>query len=182
MNSLSPSSDPLGVWVEETAQRALGFAITLVRNRQDAEDIVHDCYLRLLTKSGEYDLPRDGMKLLFRSITNACINWTQRRPPEQSFDQLERVSGAESRSLADGRAIDPAAAAMRNELEIAVAKALRELPVVQRAAIELRSLGHSLEEIAEMLDVSHANARVILHRARTALAEKLQHLIEEEQP
>jgi len=71
---------------------------------------------------------------------------------------------------------------MRRELENAVAAALAELPVPQRAAVELRSLGHSLVEIAEILSVSHSNARVLLHRARQALALRLQSFLKENVP
>ena len=53
----SRSDDPLGAWVADTVQRALAYAVTLVRNRAEAEDIVHDCYIRLLARSDHYDLP-----------------------------------------------------------------------------------------------------------------------------
>lgn len=84
-------ADEVDLWISETMQRALAYAITLVRNRADAEDIVQDCYGRLLARSAEYDLPRDGSKLLFKAITNACINRVQRRPPTL---ELEVAAGA----------------------------------------------------------------------------------------
>ena len=42
------------------------------------------------------------------------------------------------------------------ELEAAVAEVLNELPVTQRAVVELRSLGHNLSEVADMLDTTVA--------------------------
>ncbi|CAN5698321.1 hypothetical protein BH23PLA1_BH23PLA1_20100 [soil metagenome] len=68
----------------------------------------------------------------------------------------------------------PESRAMLGELEAALAEALADLPVMQRAIIGLRSLGHSAVEIAEILEISHANARVQLHRARQTLADRLQ--------
>jgi RNA polymerase sigma-70 factor (ECF subfamily) len=172
---VSPSgSDPptneqprLDQWIEETLPRALGYAMSLVPQRCDAEDLVHDCYMRLLAKSDVYDLPNDGAKLLFRSITHACINWQQRRPPVVALD-------AHTESLVSmSSPASPEQLAMHGELEVAVGEALSRLPVVQRAAVELRGLGHSLTEMAEILEISHANARVTLHRARQALSERL---------
>jgi len=160
-------------------QQALAFAVTLVRNRSDAEDIVHDCYARLLAKSDTYDLAADGSKLLFKAITNACINRVQRRPPVVSIDAAEHAVGTDSGSLADKPESQPEHRAMCRELEDAVAEALTELPVTQRAVVELRSLGHSLVEVADMLALSHANVRVLLHRARQSLATRLRSLIEE---
>jgi RNA polymerase sigma-70 factor (ECF subfamily) len=123
--------------------------------------------MRLLAKSDIYDLPNDGVKLLFRSITHACINWHQRRPRERDLNP-EEAGLAVIHSNAG-----PEELAMLGELEVAVGEALMALPVLQRAAVELRSLGHSLTEVADILEISHANARVTLHRARHALVERL---------
>lgn len=174
--------DPIDVWVTETACRALGYAITLVRNHHDAEDIVHDCFGRLLAKSHNYDLPRDGTRLLFRSITNACINHSKQRRPKSSLQELEFKEGSQGPVLADRRAADPLENAIGHELERAIELAMNKLPLAQRAAVELRSLGNSLGEVAEILEVSHANARVLLHRARTQLAAQLSAFIEETLP
>lgn len=69
---------------------------------------------------------------------------------------------------------------MRREFEEAIAAALTDLPVTQRAVVELRSLGHSWIEVAEMLEMSHANARTVLHRARRTLAARLRPFLEED--
>jgi len=179
MTRPTPSDDQLGAWVAGTVQRALAYAVTLVRNPTEAEDIVHDCYIRLLARSDRYDLLSDGTKLLFRSITNACINWTQRRPPLVSLEAAEQASGADCLALADKADADPEHRAICGELEAAVAEALAELSVSQRAIVELRGLGHSLVEVADILEISHANARVMLHRARRTLATRLRPFIED---
>ena len=54
-----------------------------------------------------------------------------------------------------------------------VARGLARLPVTQRAALELRSLGSSLEEIGEALGVTANHAGVLIHRARQAMANYL---------
>ena len=56
---------PLESWVAATAPRALAYARTLIRDQTEAEDLVHDCYSRLLSKVDQYDLPADGTPLLF---------------------------------------------------------------------------------------------------------------------
>jgi RNA polymerase sigma-70 factor (ECF subfamily) len=173
--SPAENGNPLACWVEASLPRALAYASSLVRRRADAEDLVHDCYVRLLAKSHEYDLPNDGVKLLFRSITNACINWHQRQPPTVSLDAATFSTNADR-----SESSNPEQRAMHRELETAVAEALAELPVVQRAAIELRSLGHSMSEVAEILETTHGNARVVLHRARQALAARLSRFLDVE--
>jgi RNA polymerase sigma-70 factor (ECF subfamily) len=182
MTSPSSFQDPIDRWVTEVSQRALGYAITLVGNRQDAEDMVHDCFSRLLAKSDVYDLPRDGTKLLFKAVTNACINHSKRKRHDSSVDAVEHDQRWNDPAIVDHRTASPVENAIGNEFQHAVEVAMNKLPVAQRAAVELRSLGHSLLEIAELLEVSHANARVLLHRARTDLAAQLGPFIEETLP
>lgn len=164
-------SEDLTAWVMHSAPRALAYAITLVRNETIAEDLVQDCYQRLLARAEHYDLPVDGEKLLFRSITNACINWTQRHRRHVSLD------GAGSTAVASTG--DPVQTAMAGELSDAVDEALADLPVNQRAAVELHALGHSAVEIAEILDTTSGNVRVLLHRGREQLAGRLKAFLEE---
>ena len=68
---------------------------------------------------------------------------------------------------------------MQSELERIVDEALARLPLTQRAALELKSLGQSLDEIAEALGVSASNAGVLVHRARQAVAARLTNYREE---
>lgn len=159
------NNDPLDAWIAAVAPRALAYARSLVREPADAEDLVHDCFGRLLAHSRDYDLVRDGDKLLFKSITHACIDWTRRQRPQSGLETAEREDRSSER---------PDRQALRNEMQQAVHQALEALDVTDRAIVELRSLGHSLVEVAEMLSLSHANARVKLHRARQTLAERLQ--------
>lgn len=167
-------SEDLTAWVTQTATRALAYAVTLVRNESVAEDLVQDCYQRLLARADHYDLPNDGEKLLFRSITNACINWTQRQRPLMRLD-------ADSRAAATS-VDDPVQTAMLGELSDAVDEALAALPVNQRAALELRVLGHAIDEIAQTLETTAGNVRVLLHRGREQLAERLKPYLEEPEP
>src|SRR3954471_1001165 len=83
------ASDAADAWVLSTLPRALAFATGLVRDRATAEDVVHDCYCRLLRKADAYDLPRDGAKLLFRAITNACVALARQRGNATSYDQWD---------------------------------------------------------------------------------------------
>ena len=116
---------------------------------------------------------------MFKAISNACINLVQRRPPTVGLEVAEQAAGADRFSMAERPEAEPDRRAMRREFEQAIAEALAELPVTQRAVVELRSLGHSLIEVAEMLEMSHANARTVLHRARQALAVKLRPFLED---
>jgi RNA polymerase sigma-70 factor, ECF subfamily len=64
---------------------------------------------------------------------------------------------------------------MGAEVRRLVAAAVERLPARQRAVITLRDIeGHSSEETCSILDLSQANQRVLLHRARTAVRAELE--------
>jgi RNA polymerase sigma-70 factor (ECF subfamily) len=156
-------------WIVQSAPRALAYARTLVRNDAVAEDLVQDCFQRLLAKADRYDLRTDGTRLLFRAVTNACINWTQRRSPVVSLEQIPIDQRDGHVSEVNG----PLEKALLNELSGAIDAALAELPVEQRAAVELHAMGHAANDIAEALETTPGNARILLHRGRQRMAERL---------
>jgi RNA polymerase sigma-70 factor (ECF subfamily) len=164
-----PSAADLDAWVLATAPRATAYARSLVRDPDRADDLVQECYCRLLAKAGVYDLPRDGLKLLLTAITNAGINAATRRRPTFRLTRDDDTPD----DPPDPAAAPPDATAAANELSAAVTAALAELPPNQRAAVELKGMGYSQQEIGEVLGVSTSNAGVLIHRGRQAMAEKL---------
>ena len=155
-------------WVNDVLPKAVAYACSLIRDSHAAEDIVHDCVCRLLDRQDRYDLVNDGFKLLLRSISNATIDRARRLEP-WSLESDDRSSMEQW----DRQASEPIDIAIYNELNLSVEKALLQLPLKQRAALELKSLGFRLSEIAESLDISESNAGVLLHRARAAMAKEL---------
>lgn len=177
---LSPTVQSLDGWVLSTLPRAVAFAVGLVKDREVAEDLVHDCYCRLLAKASEYDLLRDGTRLLFRSITNASIDRSRKRSSVSLFTADDDDSGiGRMMDLADRRVHEPWQIADHAELQRAVAAGLEKLTVTQRAALELKSLGQSLQDIADALDITPTNAGVLIHRARQALSRHIADHVDE---
>ena len=165
----SPSAE-LDAWVLATAPRAVAYARSLLHDSHSADDVVQDCYMRLLAKAQVYDLPRDGLRLLLRAITNACINARTRRKPVLRLVRADDGGEQGAEDPPDPAAASPELNLMEQELRDAVAAGLLTLSPQQRAALELKSVGHTQQEIGEILGVSPANAGVLVYRARQALA------------
>src|SRR4029079_16434889 len=104
--------ESLHSWVLATLPQALAFATSVLRDPALAEDVVHDCYCRLLQKALVYDLPRDGLKILLRSITNACIDHKGRQRPVLSLDAVQERKQDRESGLVNRSAVDPPQQAM----------------------------------------------------------------------
>jgi RNA polymerase sigma-70 factor, ECF subfamily len=132
--------------IDGYADRLVRFAFRRVGNIQDAEDIVHDVFVRMFTSERRDPIVLYG-PYLFRSVGNACTDLLRRRA---------RLAG-----LHDDMAIDqlpsagpgpPEAAQVAEEHGRAEAM-LRHLPPEQAETIRLRVFdGLSLDEIASVLD------------------------------
>ena len=166
-------SDSVDSWVRETLPRAVAYARSVLRDLPAAEDVVQDCYCRLLHRADVYDLPRDGTRLLFRAVTNACINRFERERRLLSLDTPGADGQPLSESILPVRIEPPDERMQRSELERAIEQGMGELSVMQRSALQLRILGHSMQEIADTLGLSVTNVGVLIHRARQILAEVL---------
>ncbi len=163
-----------GAWVAAVGPRAIAYARSLVHDESRADDVVQECFYRLLRRADAYDLERDGVKILFRAISNLCINQATREKALLSLDSSHLDDAPIT--VADPVALRPEQILQHRELEQAIRDALQVLPPLQRAAIELRALGMSKEEIGEALGVSATNAGVLVHRGRQALARELESL------
>ncbi len=168
----------LDAWVVATAPRAVAYATALLQNRERAEDVVQDCYCRLLQKAADYDLPRDGLKLLLKSVSHACINERTRRRRFWSLSGRRGASDSGAFEVVDRSALEPEREMMNRELAGAIGRSLAELPVTQAAALELKSQGQSLREIGEILGIEANHAAVLVHRAREAMKSRLSAFLE----
>lgn len=80
------------------------------------------------------------------------------------------------RSWADG----PEETALASELLHLIHDALEALPPAQRAVVLLRDVqGFASEEVCELLKLTPANQRVLLHRGRSRVRELLEHYLDD---
>lgn len=139
------------------------FAYRLTRSVADAEDIVQDCFLSLLRLECTYDPKRTPVRTyLFGIVRN------------QSLKRLRKhnLSGRDGLNAEHRRS--PESEALRNEMEDAVARAVMELPEIQREVLILAHYEQMpLAEIAQALGLELGAAKSRLQRARASLKETL---------
>ncbi len=158
------------------ADALFGTALRLTRNRQDAEDLLQETYLRAYA---HYDGFREGTNLkawLFRILKNWFINgYRQKKAGPREVD-LERGETTFENALEE---VTPPAATPEDELvertlDGDVARALAGLPEDFRLVVELVDLqDFSYREVADILEVPLGTVMSRLYRGRRLLEEAL---------
>lgn len=100
---------------------------------------------------------------------------------EEGFLDLDRFtpSGKWANQFGDW-GVDGASALMeQQELQQQINAAMSALPVLQRAILMMRDVQQmDVSDVCNILDISHSNARVLLHRARLKLFETINTYLE----
>jgi RNA polymerase sigma-70 factor, ECF subfamily len=147
---------------------AYNLARWLVRKPQDAEDIVHEAYLRAFKFFAGYQ-GGDARAWVLKIVRNTSYSYLEKnRPAElaEEFDEEVHTAVVEQPG-AEAALLQSADSRMLRE-------ALDELPVNFREVIVLRELeGMSYKEIAEVKGVPIGTVMSSLARARTQLRERL---------
>ncbi len=150
----------------------------MLGSAQDAEDLAQETLLRAWRALERFEPRVQFQTWLYRIATNACLDELERRPrrPEPVDPFPDRPSDDTASPT-----YDPAARyAIREGMELALLRAIQELPGRQRAVLIFRDvLGWSAPEVAELLGSTVASVNSALQRARGTID---QHLPETTQP
>jgi RNA polymerase sigma-70 factor (ECF subfamily) len=158
------------------ADALFGTALRLTRNRQDAEDLLQETYLRAYS---HYDGFQEGTNLkawLFRILKNGFINgYRQRKAGPREVD-LERGETSFESALEEvtAPAATPEDELLEKTLDGDVSKALAALPEDFRLVVELVDLqDFSYREVAGILEIPLGTVMSRLYRGRRLLEEAL---------
>jgi RNA polymerase sigma-70 factor, ECF subfamily len=163
-------ADALGELYDRHASAALGTALRVVGDREEAEDIVHDAFVAVWRKIDRFDASRGSLRAwLMTVVRNRAIDRVRGR--RASID----VDDADERSLLRTGPNPTWEEAIRNTSASQVRAAMGELPAEQRRAVELAYFeGYTYREVAEVMGVPHGTAsgrlRLALAKLREALA------------
>jgi RNA polymerase sigma-70 factor (ECF subfamily) len=141
----------------------------------DADDAVQETFARALERPPP-DLERPLWPWLVRVATNLCRDVLRRRRRRGYVGVWLPTPVDTSARLGDPpEPVEPAAGERRYEwlesLSFAFLVALEQLSPAQRAVLLLRdALDYSTADAADALDMSEANVRTTLHRARRVMA------------
>jgi RNA polymerase sigma-70 factor, ECF subfamily len=161
-----PSWDDI---VREHSARVYRLAYRLSGNRQDAEDLTQETFVRVFRSLASYT-PGTFEGWLHRITTNLFLDMVRRRQRIR-FDSLP-----DDNARLPGREPSPEQAYHDTHLAPDVQEALDALPPDFRVAVVLCDMeGLTYEEIAATLGIKLGTVRSRIHRGRLALRQALQH-------
>ena len=141
-----------------------GFALGITRSGSAAEDLVQECFLRLIREVQAGRTPDNIRAWLYR----VCINLATSRGRRASV-ATRYLPFLAARELGE----TPEARHLRLELGAELSAALAELSPDERTGLLLSAGGFHGPEIAEIIGRSHGATRTMLTRARLKVQARL---------
>ncbi|MDR1984234.1 MAG: sigma-70 family RNA polymerase sigma factor [Prevotellaceae bacterium] len=143
-------------------QNLFGFALKMLQNKEDAEDVVQETLLRLWNIRRQLDSVSNAAAFAMQTVKNICIDRirTNRQTTEISdfhlgMNKETPYSQTETKDLID-----------------IVKTIIERLPELQKITIKMRDIdGYEIEKIAEITGTQISAVRMNLSRARKKVKE-----------
>jgi RNA polymerase sigma-70 factor (ECF subfamily) len=147
--------------------RIYGHVLRLVKNTEDARDILQETMVKALTQLDQFNPAHSFAGWLYRIATNKALDFLRRRRIEFRTFTYEEDMPIET--VANGSVPGDEAIAEKLNWEM-VETCMEKLDSRYKAVLFLRYKdGLAYREIAEALDIPMGTVKVLLHRGRNEL-------------
>jgi RNA polymerase sigma-70 factor (ECF subfamily) len=179
--------------IEGWSTPMLRLALVYVHDRTAAEDVVQEAWMGVLQGIHRFEGRASLKTWVFRLVVNRAMTRATRERRTVPFSAV-----ATSAAAIDADCFIPAGEAwaghwatpprpltgderlLAGETRAYLTRAIRELPPAQRAVLTLRDVeGWSATEVCDVLALSEANQRVLLHRARSRVRRAMEPYLNE---
>lgn len=172
----------------------LRLALMYVPNREAAEDVVQETWMGVVRGIDRFEARSSFKTWLFRILVNRAKSKGVAEHRHVPFSSFEEDEDPERPSVDSSRFFDessrwagfwsapperwegiPEERLLGKEVRDLVDEVVAALPPNQRAVITLRDIrGLGSADVCDILDISEANQRVLLHRARSRVRGRLE--------
>lgn len=151
---------------------ALTIAYRICRNRQDAEDIVQESFVRAFHNLHTFRSSSKFSTWLYRIVYNTSINAIHSSIYKTEFTDYEQTQGQNIYSD-----LSPSGQMEENERHTAIDKIMNKMPNDEALILSLFYLEeNSIKDVALILSLTESNVKVRLHRARKRFAEIMENM------
>jgi RNA polymerase sigma-70 factor, ECF subfamily len=169
---------------ERYHRRAYSLACGVVRNRDDALDVVQEAFIKAHKHIGKFEGTSSFYTWLYRIVMNLAIDHIRRTKRVRNVEFDDSLGQAESDSVGEEdllpRVLDenPGKSLARKEMREHIGAAMGELSDNHRAVLVMRELeGLSYEEMAQAMGCSKGTIMSRLFHARKNMQKRLLELM-----
>lgn len=151
--------------------RLFSLLYRLVGNKEEAEDILQETFLRVYRQKESYDFNYSFSTWIYTIALNLCRNLYKRKKKIRFLGMDSLVNHPDPNSENHGN---------RNRLSLILEGAISSLPFKYRTVFLLRDIDQlSYEEVASTLSLPLGTVKSRVNRARRILQKKLKPMMEE---
>jgi RNA polymerase sigma-70 factor (ECF subfamily) len=162
------------VLVERYQGRAYRLALRVMRDEEQAKDVVQEAFLKAYRSLDRFEGRSSFYTWFYRVVMNLCLDQKRRQPPGRQVEWDEGHAletpvgtGLDAVDATHQRAAGPAGELERSELRAVLQSAIEELPDDARRTLLLREVdGLSYSEISKVLGIPKGTVMSRLHHAR----------------
>jgi RNA polymerase sigma factor (sigma-70 family) len=167
----------------ESRSSLLSQARRMLRNDQDANEVVQEAFLKFMLAAPELDTKERALAYIRATINNLSLNVIRARGSRPNLVALDSDSSQERLSQIATENYIPADASISAAEDAAIIKlALSKLSPAERAALVMWEVeGRSTAEIAKELGIKESAVRHTVSRARASLRKVLSELVIDEE-
>jgi len=166
---------------ERHNRRAYVLAMGVVRNSEDALDVVQEAFIKAHRYLPRFEGTSSFYTWLYRIVMNLSIDTLRKRKRTQKVDFNDAIGHLEGEGRVGEDALlpkilgaDPSKALLRSEMRANIQEALGKLSDNHRSVLMMRELeGLSYEEMANVMDCSKGTIMSRLFHARKNMQEHL---------
>jgi RNA polymerase sigma-70 factor, ECF subfamily len=151
-----------------------------IRDHAEVQDVAQDAFIKAYRALPNFRGESAFYTWMYRIAINTAKNYLvarNRRPPASDVDMEDAEFFAGNDAMHEMNT--PERNLLRDELQVVIDQAFRDLPDDLRMAVTLREIdGLSYEEIAEAMSCPIGTVRSRIFRAREAIDKKIQPLVE----
>lgn len=139
---------------EATNSTVYGLALSILRNREDAEDVMHDTYIRMYTGACLYQPSGKPLAWIISIVRNLCLN------------KIRENSHTEDLPDSHADEADPEDMIEQSTARMVIDAAMKVLGDDERQIVVLHAVtGYKHREIAELLDMPQGTVLSKYNRA-----------------
>lgn len=142
--------------------RVFAYCLSILMNREMAEDACHDVFLKVQQHIGTIDSGKNTTAWLFRIARNHCYDIYRKEKRSIAKESLENIL--------EERSMGPEELLLQKEKVRSVIEGLKRLKPEYREVLVLRDMeGLSYREIARHLCIERTKVKWMLYKARQKL-------------